>query len=161
MAERRLTLDHTTIWRWIQWYGPEVHQRLHGQMKLKSSTWHVDETSVGVAGQRRYLFRAVDNPGADSGLLSFRDAGPGSSQMLSQDVVGESRQSPATRVCSGWAAELSPPRSVTCRVKGDSLDAVGTEPGATPTIELNRTIDPSSGGCERCKVRGPCLRLRR
>jgi hypothetical protein len=31
-------------------------------MKLKSSTWHVDETSVGVAVQRRYLFRAVDNP---------------------------------------------------------------------------------------------------
>ena len=44
MAERGLALDHTTIWRWVQRYGLEVHRRLRGSVKQKSSTWHMDET---------------------------------------------------------------------------------------------------------------------
>src|SRR5262249_48037679 len=63
MAERGLAVDHTTIGRWVQRYGPEVHRRLRGQLKLKSSTWHMDETFVRVAGRWLYLFRAVDRHG--------------------------------------------------------------------------------------------------
>ena len=63
MAERGLSVDHTTIWRWTQAYGPEVHRRLRGNIKRKSSTWHVDETFVRIAGQWMYLFRAVDGSG--------------------------------------------------------------------------------------------------
>ena len=33
MAERGLAVDHTTIGRWVQRYGPEVHRR-RGQVKL-------------------------------------------------------------------------------------------------------------------------------
>jgi len=28
LAERGLEVDHTTIWRWVQRYGPELEQRL-------------------------------------------------------------------------------------------------------------------------------------
>ena len=63
MAERGLAVDHTTIWRWIQRYGPELHRRLRGQLKPKSSTWHVDKSYVRIAGRWRYLFRAVDSQG--------------------------------------------------------------------------------------------------
>jgi len=27
LAERGLEVDHTTIWRWVQRYGPELEQR--------------------------------------------------------------------------------------------------------------------------------------
>ena len=63
MAERGLAVDHTTIWRWVQRYGPEVHRRLRGNVKQKSSTWHMDETFVRIAGRWQYLFRAVDGQG--------------------------------------------------------------------------------------------------
>ena len=43
MAERGLFVDHTTIWRWTQAYGPEVYRRF-GEVKRKSSRWHMDET---------------------------------------------------------------------------------------------------------------------
>jgi transposase-like protein len=33
MAERGLSVDHTTIWRWTQTYAPEVLRRLRGQVK--------------------------------------------------------------------------------------------------------------------------------
>ena len=63
IAERGLSVDHTTIWRWTQRYGPELYRGLAGQVKRKSSTWHMDETSVRVGGRQMYLFRTVDSYG--------------------------------------------------------------------------------------------------
>ena len=75
MAERGLSVDHTTIWRWTQAYGPEVYRQLRGKVKRKSSTWHVDETFVRIAGRWMYLFRAVDGSGqtVDFYLSDTRD----------------------------------------------------------------------------------------
>ena len=75
MAERGLAVDHTTIWRWVQRYGPEVHRRLRGNVNQKTSTWHMDETFVRIAGRWLYLFRAVDSHGqtVDFYLSETRD----------------------------------------------------------------------------------------
>ena len=75
MAERGLAVDHTTIWRWVQRYGPEIHRRLRGKLKPKSPTWHIDETFVRIAGRWLYLFRAVDGHGqtVDFYLSETRD----------------------------------------------------------------------------------------
>ena len=77
IAERGLSVDHTTIWRWAQKYGPELYRRLHGQLKRKSSTWHMDETFVRVGGKQMYLFRAVDSDGqtVDFYLSETRERG--------------------------------------------------------------------------------------
>ena len=37
MAERGLSVDHTTVWRWVQAYAPEVHRRLQGHVKYKQT----------------------------------------------------------------------------------------------------------------------------
>jgi transposase, IS6 family len=63
MAERGLRVDHTSIWRWTQTYGPEVYQRLRGSMKRKCATWHMDETFVRITGRWMYLFRAINSGG--------------------------------------------------------------------------------------------------
>src|SRR5215472_12641721 len=75
MAERGLSVHHTSVWRWTQAYGPEVYRRLQGEVKRKSSTWHIDETFVSVAGRWMYLFRAVDSSGqtVDFYLSQTRD----------------------------------------------------------------------------------------
>jgi IS6 family transposase len=61
MTEPGLIVDHTTVWRWCQTYGPVVYQRLKGNVKYKTTTWHMDETYVRVGGRWMYLFRAVDS----------------------------------------------------------------------------------------------------
>ena len=75
MAERGLSIDHTSIWRWMQSYGPEVLRRLRGQVRRKSTTWHMDETFIRIAGRWMYLFRAVDSQGetVDFYLSETRD----------------------------------------------------------------------------------------
>jgi transposase-like protein len=64
MAERGLTLDHTTVWRWVQRYAPELDRRVRRELKRTGTSWRVDETYVGVAGRWMYLYRAVDSCGA-------------------------------------------------------------------------------------------------
>jgi transposase-like protein len=75
MAERGLTVDHTTVWRWCQRCGSAVYQRLKGKLKYKTTTWHIDETYVRVAGQWLYLVRAVGGHGdtVDFYLSETRD----------------------------------------------------------------------------------------
>ena len=75
MAERGLAVDHTTIWRWAQRYGREVLRRLGGEVKQKSSTWHMGETFVRIAGKQMNLFRAVESQGqtVDFYLSETRD----------------------------------------------------------------------------------------
>ena len=37
LSERGLAADHTTIWRWVQRYGPELEERLRRHLKPSTS----------------------------------------------------------------------------------------------------------------------------
>src|SRR5271157_2238034 len=50
LSERGLAADHTTIWRWVQRYGPELEQRLRRHLKPTNKSWRVDETYIRVQG---------------------------------------------------------------------------------------------------------------
>jgi IS6 family transposase len=63
MRERRLHIDHTTIYRWVQRYAPELEQRCRPHLKTTTDSWRVDETYVKVKGVWMYLYRAVDSQG--------------------------------------------------------------------------------------------------
>src|SRR6202045_3373 len=60
MAERGLSLAHTTIMRWIQRYVPEFEKRWNRFARLAGRSWRVDETYVKIKGRWTYLPRAVD-----------------------------------------------------------------------------------------------------
>src|ERR1017187_1639667 len=76
LEERGLKADHTTVWRWVQRYSPELEQRLRHYLKPTNKSWRVDETYVRVKGRWCYLYRAIDSAGAtiDFLLSVLRDA---------------------------------------------------------------------------------------
>jgi transposase, IS6 family len=76
LKERGLEVDHTTVWRWLQRYGPELEERLRRYLKPTNKSWRVDETYVRVKGRWCYLYRAIDSAGPtiDFLLSAFRDA---------------------------------------------------------------------------------------
>jgi transposase-like protein len=63
MNERGLSLDHTTIYRWVQAYAPELEKRIRPHLRLTSDSYRVDETYVKIKGAWKYLYRAVDSTG--------------------------------------------------------------------------------------------------
>src|SRR5687767_15922469 len=50
MAERGRSVDHVTIWRWVQRYAPVLNQRIRHELRRPNRSWRVDETYVKVAG---------------------------------------------------------------------------------------------------------------
>src|SRR3979411_303212 len=76
LEERGLGADHTTVWRWVQRYAPELEQRLRRHLKPTNRSWRVDETYIRVQGRWCYLYRAIDSTGAtiDFLLSALRDA---------------------------------------------------------------------------------------
>ena len=76
LSERGLEVDHTTIWHWVQRYGPELEERLRHHLKPTNKSWRVYETYVRVKGRWCYLYRAIDSSGAtiDFVLSRWRDA---------------------------------------------------------------------------------------
>ena len=64
MTERGVAVDHSTIYRWVQRFAPEMEKRLRWQWRWpRSSSWRVDETYIKVRGQWAYLYRALDKFG--------------------------------------------------------------------------------------------------
>jgi transposase, IS6 family len=63
MDERGLPVDHTTIYRWVQRYAPELEKRCRPHLKTTTDSWRVDETYVKIKGTWVYLYRAVDSAG--------------------------------------------------------------------------------------------------
>ena len=64
VRERGLSVDHVTVWRWVQRYAPEVDRRIRPHLKPSNKSWRVDETYIRVKGKWTYLYRAVDSTGA-------------------------------------------------------------------------------------------------
>ena len=63
MIERGLSVAHTTIYRWVMIYAPEMEKRSRNYLRSTNDSWIVDETYVKVNGEWKYLYRAVDSNG--------------------------------------------------------------------------------------------------
>src|SRR5205809_176801 len=63
MAERGISVDHTTIYRWVQHYAPILERKCRSKLRATNDSWRVDETCIKVKGQWMYLYRAVDSDG--------------------------------------------------------------------------------------------------
>lgn len=63
MAERGLSVDHSTIARWVLRYAPILNERLRRHLRRTNRSWRVDETYVRVGGVWTYLYRALDSEG--------------------------------------------------------------------------------------------------
>ena len=63
LAERGITVDHVTVYRWVQAVHTAAHRRGSTRRHAPGDRWFVDETYLKVAGRWVYLYRAIDQRG--------------------------------------------------------------------------------------------------
>ena len=63
LTERGIEVDHVTIYRWVQRFTTLLAEAARPYRHGVGDRWQVDETYVKVAGQWRYVYRAVDQFG--------------------------------------------------------------------------------------------------
>jgi putative transposase len=75
MQERGVTVDPSTINRWVLKYSPEQEEAFRRRKRPVGRSWRMDETYIKVKGEWKYLYRAVDKSGQtiDFLLTEHRD----------------------------------------------------------------------------------------
>ncbi|MDM0110233.1 IS6 family transposase [Variovorax sp. J22R24] len=63
MAERGVSVDHATVHRWAMKILPVLAVVFRRRKRPVGTSWRMDETYIKVAGQWKYLYRAVDRDG--------------------------------------------------------------------------------------------------
>jgi transposase-like protein len=76
LRERGVSVDQTTVFRWVQRYAPELDRRCRPYLRATNDSYRVDETYIRIKKRWYYLYRAVDSTGAtlDFMLSPTRDA---------------------------------------------------------------------------------------
>jgi IS6 family transposase len=63
MNECGLDFDHSTVFRWVQRYAPEINKRIRPHLKMSDTSYRIDETYIKVGISCKYLYRAIDSTG--------------------------------------------------------------------------------------------------
>ncbi|WP_421246944.1 IS6 family transposase [Aeromonas sanarellii] len=76
MAERGVSVDHSTLHRWVIRLVPLLNLAFRRRKSPVGKHWRMDETYIRIRGQWKYLYRAVDSYGQtiDFLLTANRDA---------------------------------------------------------------------------------------
>jgi putative transposase len=63
LLERGILVSYETVRRWALKFGPAYARRLKRKTPSRRDIWHLDEVVVTIAGQKHWLWRAVDQDG--------------------------------------------------------------------------------------------------
>ena len=104
MAERGLSLAHTTIMRWVQRFVPEFERRWNRFARQSGQSWRVDETYIKIRGVWTYLYRAVDREGkmVDFRLSPRRDVT--AAKLFFRKALKTQKRPPRAITLDGYAA---------------------------------------------------------
>ena len=63
LAERGIDISHRTVLDWVQAFGPQLAAEVRRCRRPVGQQWFVDEVFLFRKGQKRYLYRAIDEDG--------------------------------------------------------------------------------------------------
>ena len=127
MLERGLTVDHSTVYRWVQAYAPQLDKRCRPHLRATTDSWRVDETYIEVKGEWKYLYRAVDSDGNTlEFMLSAKRDARGAERFFRKTLKASHTQTP--RVINVDKNVAYPP----------AIDELKADQTLTKTTELRR-----------------------
>jgi len=122
MAERGVTLVHTTVMRWVQRYVPVFEKQWKKYARPVGSSWRVDETYIRVRGRWTYLYRAVDKQGQTVDFLLSEKRDIAAAKRFFIKAIGNN-EAPAKITLDGYKAS----HQAVAELKAEGLLSAGVE----------------------------------
>src|SRR5215475_9122615 len=88
MAERGVTVVHTTVLRWVQRFVPVFEKMWKRYARPVGSSWRVDETYIKVKCKWSYLYRAVDQQGRTVDFLLSKNRDKAAAVRFFRKAIG-------------------------------------------------------------------------
>ena len=63
LLERGIVVSYETVRRWAMKFGPDFARHLKRKAARRDDVWHLDEVVIDIHGEKRWLWRAVDQDG--------------------------------------------------------------------------------------------------
>src|SRR5215203_6143656 len=63
LAARGIVVSHETVRQWARKFGQSFANQIRHRLPRAGDKWHLDEVEVKIAGQKHWLWRAVDQTG--------------------------------------------------------------------------------------------------
>jgi transposase-like protein len=95
LIERGVEVDHVTIYRWVQRFTPLLADAARPCRHRVGDRWQVDETYVKVAGQWRYVYRAIDQFGQVIDVLVSPHRDTKAAHRFFERATGTTKTAPA------------------------------------------------------------------
>jgi len=141
LAERGVTVDHVTIYRWVQRFTLDFIEAARPCRHAPGDRWFADETYLKVAGKRAYLYQAAGQHGqVIDVLLSVR-----------RDLAAARRIFTRTLQTGTIPAEVTTDRAPAYpRVLDELIPQRCTLSRSTRTIRSRQITGGSKPGSDRC-----------
>jgi transposase-like protein len=94
LAERGVEVDHVTVFRWVQRFAPLLAEAARLCRHAVGDRWQLDETYVKVAGQWRYVYRAIDQFGQVIDVFVSRRRDAAAARRFFDRAIGATKVTP-------------------------------------------------------------------
>jgi IS6 family transposase len=159
LTERGVPVDHTTVYRWVQRYAPELDKQTRWYRRVgewTAQSWRVDETYIRIGGKWCYLYRAVTSHGDTLNFyLSTRRNTASAKRFLAKTLRSTAHAGPPRVINTDKNPALA---AAIAELKADGQCAApGGEVPQQPDRRRSRPVEEDPGPEVRVQDPGNCL----
>ena len=107
LAQRGIEVSYETVRCWTIKFGPKIAANLRRRKAPASPRWHLDEMVSTIAGERVYIWRAVDDEGEVMDMVVQKQRDTGAALRLMRRLLRNQHVEPETITTDGLRSYLA------------------------------------------------------
>src|SRR3954451_19165490 len=104
LAARGITVSHETVRQWARKFGQAFANQIRRRLPRAGDKWHLDEVEVKIAGQKHWLWRAVDQTGMVLDVLVQSRRDKRAAKRLLRKLLKKQRRPPRVMITDKLAS---------------------------------------------------------